>query len=336
LFFQTAVGPVKPLKVNKFIAYKIRMPLIPTTSSSDLLYIKEGRMLYAHRILKEQSFTQGNTNRIDLVSGNAGVNSSSATLPMKVGAHFVTPEERAIILGESQPTVPAPDPIVTLNPVASYLPTNGTVSTWTDTVGTLNATMTGSPTYSPSLGYTFNGSTQYGRIASSTGINNFNNTDSYSVEIWLNPSSGQPSASLATVLEKWNSTNQSRYPYVFRYIENSTSIDIAAYDGTRFPKINISGVATNTWVQVVGVFNFTTDIITAYKNGSSAGTVSLTNVGSVANTSRVAIGHRISTNGTSAEILFKGSIGMIRFYNTALSTEEVSQLFTNARSTFGI
>jgi hypothetical protein len=297
-------------------------------------------MLYAHRVLKEQTFTQGNTNRIDLVSGNAGVNSSSAILPMKVGAYFMTPAERAIILGESQSTPdpePDPEPIVTPDPVASYLPANGTVSTWTDTTGTLNATMTGSPTYSSSLGYTFNGTTQYGRIASSTGINDFNNTDSYSVEVWFNPSSGQPSPTLATVLEKWNSTNQSRYPYVFRYNENSTSIGMAVYDGTRNPTITISDVAINTWVQVVGVFDFTTDIMTAYKNGVTADTLTLASVGPVSNTSLVAIAHRISNiDGTTPQFIFKGSIGLIRFYNTALSTEEVSQLFTNTRSTFGI
>ena len=78
------------------------MPVINIRNSSYLINRNEKRMLYAHRILKEQSFTEGNTNRIDLVSGSAGVNSSSAILPMKVGVYFITPEERAIILGEAQ------------------------------------------------------------------------------------------------------------------------------------------------------------------------------------------------------------------------------------------
>lgn len=314
---------------------------MPTTSSSDLIYRNQKRMLYAHRILKEQSYTQERTNNIDLVSGNAGVNSSSALQPMKIGAYFMTLEERAIILGEAQQTHPSPATIVIPSPVASYLPTNGTVSTWTDIEGTLNATMTGSPSYSPSLGYTFDGVTDYGRIASSNGINNFNNTDAYSVEVWFNPSSGQPGAVGETpgIVEKWNSTNQARYPYVFRYKESDTSAIIAAYDGTTFANVSISDVPTNTWVHTVGVFDFRTGIkiLTGYKNGASADTRSLVTIGNVSNTSAVAIGHRIlNTDGSTAEKLFKGSIGMIRFYNTALSAEEVSQLFTNTRSTFGI
>jgi hypothetical protein len=263
---------------------------------------------------------------------------------MKVGAYFITCEEKAIILGEAKPTVPTvttvptPAPIVIPDPVASYLPTDGTVSTWTDSVGTLNATMTGSPTYSPSLGYTFNGSTQYGRIANSNGINNFNNTDTYSVEVWFNPSSGQPlpSADNTSIIEKWNSANQSRYPYIVRYQESTTRAIVAAWDGTNFANISISDVPTNTWVQIVGVFNFTTGILTGYRNGVSAATTSLVGVGTVSNTSDVGIAQRLEPPPAAPSKMLKGSIGLIRFYNTALSAEQVSQLFTNTRSTFGI
>lgn len=311
------------------------MPVIPTKSSSDLLYRRERRILYAHRILKEQSFQQGETNRIELVSGSAGINSSSAILPMKVGAFFITPEERATILGDEEST---PDPVVIPDPVASYLPTNGTTSTWTDAAGTLNGTMTGSPTYSSSLGYTFNGINQYGRIASSDGINNFNNTDTYSVEVWFNPSSGQEGISGDTlaIIEKWNSANQSRYPYVIRYRESDTTALIAVWDGTTFANVSISGVAPNTWVQTVGVFNFISDVLTAYKNGSSAGTTNIGTLGTVSNTSDVGIAQRIEPNSAPPSKFLKGSIGLVRFYNTALSAAQVSKLFTNTRSTFGI
>ncbi len=297
-------------------------------------------MLYAHRILKEQSFTQGETNRIDLVSGNAGVNSSSAILPMKEGAYFITPEERAIILGEVQAGEPVPEPIFIPSPKASYLPTNGTVSTWTDAAGSLNATMTGSPTYSSSLGYTFNGTNQYGRIANANGINNFNNTDTYSVEVWFNPSSGQllPTGDTPAIVEKWNSANQSRYPYVIRYQESTTRAIIAAWDGTNFPSVSVTDVPTNTWVQVVGVFDFTMDIklMTGYKNGASAGTASLASLGNISNTSDVGIAQRLEPSPSPPSKFLKGSIGLIRFYDTALTAEQVSQLFTNTKSTFGI
>jgi hypothetical protein len=312
------------------------MPIIPRTNSSDLLYRIQRRILYAHRILKEQSFTQGETNHIDLVSGSAGVHSSSAILPMKEGAFFMTPEERASILAAgAQPT---PAPIVIPDPVAAYLPTNGTTSTWSDSVGSLNGTMTGTPTYSSSRGYTFNGTNQYGSIASSNGINNFNNTDTYSVEVWFNPSSGQEGTAGDTlaVVEKWNSSNQSRYPFVIRYKESDTTALIAVWDGTNFVSVSLSTVSTNTWVHVVGVFNFTTDVLTGYKNGTSSATTSLASLGTVSNTSDVGIAQRIEPSPAPPSKFLKGSIGLIRFYNTALSAAQVSKLFTDTRNTFGI
>jgi hypothetical protein len=314
------------------------MPIVPTTSSSDRLYRNERRVLYAHRILKEQAFIQGQTNRIDLVSGSAGVNSYSAILPMKVGAIFMTPEERANILGESQS--PAPAPILVPDPVASYLPTSGLGSTWADTTGTQNATMTGNPTYSSSLGYTFNGSTQYGRIPHANGINNFDNTDAYSVEVWFNASSGQPLGpeDNTSILDKHNSAGQSRFPYVVRYQESQTRARISAWDGTNFPTVYITGVPTNTWVQTVGVFDFRTGtkLLTAYKNGSSAGTASLASVGTVSNTSDIGIAQRLEPPPDPPSKMLKGSIGLIRIYDTALSAAQISQVFTNTRSTFGI
>jgi hypothetical protein len=293
-------------------------------------------MVYAHRLLKEQSFAQGQTNRIDLVSGTAGVNSESEILPMKIGAYFITPEERASILAAG--AQPVADPVIVPDPVAAYLPTNGTTSTWSDSVGSLNGTMTGTPTYSSSLGYTFNGTNQYGRIASSDGINNFNNTDTYSVEVWFNPSSGQEGTAGDTlaVVEKWNSSNQSRYPFVIRYKESDTTALIAVWDGTNFVNVSISSVSTNTWVHVVGVFNFTTDVLTGYKNGSSAATTSLAALGTVSNTSDVGIAQRIEPSPAPPSKFLKGSIGLIRFYNAALSAAQVSKLFTDSRSTFGI
>jgi hypothetical protein len=312
------------------------MPIIPTTSSSDLTYRNQRRMVYAHRLLKEQSFTQGQTNRIDLVSGTAGINSESEILPMKTGAYFITPEERASILAAGAQPVAAP--VIVPDPVAAYLPTNGTTSTWSDSVGSLNGTMTGTPTYSSSLGYTFNGTNQYGSIASSNGINNFNNTDTYSVEVWFNPSSGQQGTvgDTLAVVEKWNSANQSRYPFVIRYKESDTTALIAVWDGTNFVNVSISSVSTNTWVHVVGVFNFTTDVLTGYKNGSSAATTSLASLGTVSNTSDVGIAQRIEPSPSPPSKFLKGSIGLIRFYNAALSAAQVSKLFTDSRSTFGI
>jgi len=218
----------------------------------------------------------------------------------------------------------------------SLLPSNATSNTtWSTSTGTFSATMAGSPSYN-SLGYTFNGTNQYGRIPSSTGITDFTNTDTYTIEVWFNPSTGQAGGE-AEILEKWNQFNQSRYPYVFRYLQNTNLVNVAVYDGTSpgYRNIEVPSITANNWYQVVGVFNFTTDVMSVYKNGSLSGTASLVGVGQVSNTSSVGIAHRINPSG-AAEIMFKGSIGIIRMYNSALSASDVSKNFESNRVTYGI
>jgi hypothetical protein len=223
------------------------------------------------------------------------------------------------------------------NITSLYLPNVGTTSIWTDSEGSLDATMSGPPIYTGTQGYIFNGTTQYGRIASSSGINDFTNTNNYTVEVWFNPSSGQPSLTLATVLEKWNSTNQSRYPYVFRYAETFTTLSIAAYDGINNPTTTITGINTGSWYQVSAVFDFINNkLLTVYKNGIGANTISLSSVGNVSNTSQLAIAHRIRNTDGAPQFLFKGSIGLIRIYNFALSSTQILDNFNLNKSTFGL
>lgn len=223
---------------------------------------------------------------------------------------------------------------VTTNLSFAISPTNGNSSTWYDMEGTNNVTLTGSPTYS-STGYTFNGTNQYGRIPSSAGITDFTNTDNYTIELWFKPSSGQPWPT-TTILEKWNLNNIGRYPYTFRYTESTGVAYVAAWDGTNFPQASVTGVSVNNWYQIVGVFNFVTDVMSVYKNGVLSSTASLVGVGQVSNTSPVGIAHRVSEDGSSAEFMYKGSIGIIRMYNSALSASDVLTNFNASRNIYGI
>jgi hypothetical protein len=227
---------------------------------------------------------------------------------------------------------------VTSNLNLCLLPSNAGSSNWSTSTGTVSTTMTGSPTYN-SLGYTFNGTSQYGRMTSINGVTNFTNTQNYTVEVWFNPTSGQPNAGGTTILEKWNLGGVSRYPYTFRYAENINSVYVAAFDGnitTGFPLVTLTDITVNNWYHVVGVFNFTTDVLTVYKNGVSTATVSLVGVNDVSNSSPVGIAHRISVDGLSAEFMFKGSIGIIRMYSSALSDSDVSKNFEANRDIYGI
>jgi len=239
----------------------------------------------------------------------------------------------------TQTQTPSATPnIVTTNLQIQLLPSSyvGSGNVWDTTVGTTDSTLSGSPTYNISSGFTFNGTSSYGRIPSVNGVTNFTNSQQYTVEIWFNPANGQPNAGEAELLEKWNLNNESRYPYTIRFNEGASSMLVAAYDGTNFPQVSVTGFPVNTWKQLVAVFDFVGDTLTVYRDGVSGGTTSLVGVGQVSNTSPVGIAGRVASGTGGLQVPFKGTVGIIRMYDTSLTSAQVLQNFNADKSKYGL
>lgn len=216
---------------------------------------------------------------------------------------------------------------------------SGTGSTLNDLSGnSINATLFNSPTYNGATGLTFNGTTQYGSIPSRSGMTDFTNTQQYSVEVWFNPSSGQVNSGEAELLEKWNLNNESRYPFTIRFNESASSMKVACYDGTNFKALDVTGFPVNTWKHLVAVFDFgAAKTLSVYRDGTLAGSVSLTGIGQVSNTSPIAIATRLNSGGViSTGIMYKGMVGLIRIYNTPLTATQVLQNFNANKSRYGL
>jgi hypothetical protein len=204
------------------------------------------------------------------------------------------------------------------------------------TSNSLNGTLT-NPTYNGSNGFTFNGTSSYGRIPSSNGVTNFTNTQQYTVEIWFNPSNGQPNSGEAELLEKWNLNNEPRYPYTIRFNEGASSMTVACYDGSTFRFVSISGFPVNTWKQLVAVFDFGVGkTLTVYKDGVSAGSASLVGINQVSNTSPVGVAGRVATTTGALQVPFKGTVGIIRMYDTPLTSTQVLQNFNADKYKYGL
>jgi hypothetical protein len=199
------------------------------------------------------------------------------------------------------------------------------------------ATLYNAPSHNATTGFSFNGSNQYATIPSVAGVTNFTNTQQYSVEIWFRPSNGQVNNVEAELFEKWNLYNESRYPFVFRYNESTSSLFVACYDGPNFKSVTASGFPVNTWKQVVGVFDFVAGTLTMYRNGVSVGSTSISGMGQVSNTSPVTIGTRLNSGGTTSPgIMYKGNVGIIRMYNKPLTAAEVLNNFNTTKGTYGL
>jgi hypothetical protein len=236
-----------------------------------------------------------------------------------------------------KPNAPLTDGLVLNLDAANINSYQGTGSTWSDLSSSSNhATLTVTPT-NGSNGLVFNGTTHYGSIPSVSGVTDFTNTQKYSIEVWFNPSNGQVNSGEAELLEKWNKNNESRYPFTLRYNEGTNSMSIACYDGTTYKYVTITGFPVNTWKQFVGVFDFVSKTLTVYRDGVSVGSTSLVGINQVSNTSPVAIATRLtSTGGAQSGIMFKGTIGIIRFYNKPLTSAEILQNFNTYKTRYGL
>jgi hypothetical protein len=237
-----------------------------------------------------------------------------------------------------KPNAPVTDGLVLNLDAANIKSYQGTGTTWTDlSVSSNHATLTVTPTYNGSNGLVFNGTTHYGSIPSVSGVTDFTNTQKYSIEVWFNPSSGQVNSGEAELLEKWNKNNESKYPFTIRYNEGTSSMSVACYDGTTYKYVTITGFPINTWKQLVGVFDFVSKTLTVYRDGVFVASTSLIGINQVSNTSPVAIATRLtSTGGSQSGIMFKGTIGIIRFYNKPLTSAEILQNFNTYKTRYGL
>lgn len=214
-----------------------------------------------------------------------------------------------------------------------------------------NGTLVNGPTYSAANGgsIVFNGSNNYVDCGNTASLKI---TGSITAEAWVNFSSltgsGDPrligkyswsAGAAGTAWELNRSTSDYRSygpggsdgPNVneFLWIASSGTGIGGAFIGTG------EQVLSNTWYQVVGVFNNVNDVIQLYVNGVLKRSVVRTSqtVGILAaGTQNVQIGG----NTGDGQNYINGVIPIARVYNRALSSAEVTQNFNATRSRYGI
>ena len=224
----------------------------------------------------------------------------------------------------------------------------GSGSTWTDTQGNANATLVGSPTYNGTYGFTFDGLTQYGTLPSIFGVTDFDNSGSYTIEIWLNGASGQLMASSIPFGKRNGSSGI--YPYMMEYVEGSNIISNFASVTSPFQGNTnaISGnITVNNWHQNICVWNYTgsdiggngADKNTAWVNGvkQTISNGNLSTFSSPSNNELASIARQMGLPPTGQlPGWFKGQIGIVRIYNRALTSTEIQQNFDADKSIFGL
>jgi len=211
----------------------------------------------------------------------------------------------------------------------SYLsyPSSGT--TVTDLSGSsLNGTLSNITFNKPY--FTFNGSSSTLSASDSALIEP--GSGDFTIEVWINHS--VIAGSSRCILSKTDGGNSADWGYGIRtnsagstYMEignGSTTITSPSYT-----------VTINTWYQIVGVCNNTSNLITLYINGVSQGS-NANSFASIKNTtSSLSIGSFNNNVGGFGQWV-NGKIGIVRLYSSALSASDVSKNFESNRGIYGI
>lgn len=209
-------------------------------------------------------------------------------------------------------------------------------STWVDDKGNSNATLANAPTYSSDNGgyISLNGSNQY--IMTSTSLNTQitgtspNKSTAQSIFIWCYPTEqgvivaelGQPNINTA-----WHDSNIE--------IINTGVIRFSVWHGSLINRVSSAAKSFNTWYYLGWTYSGTT--LTAYINGESVGTTTLTRQAPFNNGFNLhyALGALDGTNmGDGSYCAMR--VGSFQVYNRALTSDEVLTNYNSNKTTYGL
>jgi len=215
---------------------------------------------------------------------------------------------------------------------------SGSGSTMTDLSGNgFNATIDGATHSSNS--FSFDGANDF--IYTPNMYSAFNSTRHFTLEVWYNPTWTNANEG-GTVVAETSSIAFDNWFYSLVEHERAPfgglAYDYAGiWDGTL---VNISPFATtNGWRQIVLSYDGTNGV--SYTNAATPRTVAVSRAvpwveGSV-NSYILTLGHGCLTQQSgSGQNFFKGYIGIVRVYNRALSSAEVTSNYNNTKSIYGL
>lgn len=164
----------------------------------------------------------------------------------------------------------------------------------------------------------FNGSSSYIQVADN-GDNWFNTFDNdFAISFWINPYSTATTQSI--ISKKWSSITLQAYPFDIFY--TSASINFRRSDSNFTSVVSSGSINTNTQQHII--CQKTGSVLQIYKNGTLLNSGTDTTTAKVSNQSSIYLG---ATN-TVGLNPFNGSLDEVRFYDRALTQNEITSLAT--------
>jgi hypothetical protein len=192
----------------------------------------------------------------------------------------------------------------------------------------LNGTMSNITFTSPY--FTYNGSSSQVSVADNALLEP--GSGDWTIEFWVNYSVIIGSSRI--LIAKTDGGLASDWGYGLRTAANGNTF-MEVGNGTTSLQSSITGLTTNTWYQVVGVWtNVASNSLALYINGNLIGSIphSFTSIKNT--TSPLFIGS--FGDGSAFGQWLNGRMGVVRMYNSALTGSEILQNFNADKSKYGL
>jgi hypothetical protein len=220
-----------------------------------------------------------------------------------------------------------PAPIVLLN-ATSY---TGSGTIWPDTSGNgYDATLYNSPTYNSTYFSFDNTSTKYANVSSIGDLNN------WTIEAWFRVTAALSTKEATAVVTTLYDVPGVLNTGVINYVIGSSSgysddLMVGFFDGA-WHQCTPFIPTLNTWYQVMGTYDGS--VIKQYVNGVLNSSLNYVGVSS-ANGGDIRIARRWDGPVNTIHY-FPGDVGIVRIYDTALDSSQVSTNFDEFRTVYGI
>ena len=211
----------------------------------------------------------------------------------------------------------------------------GSGTTAYDLVGSYNGTLTNGVGFDSANGgsFTFDGTDDYIEVAADGSTSGFN-LQSYTIDMWVKLTK----SGAYEVLWSYDHTAHTP-PYYAQHIrtENSNNtvgliVNYGGIYGLAQSSVGISGLVFGVWVNLTFTRDFTTGQLKSYKNGVHQNTTTRTGDKTITYYNQeVWIGRSNFASG-----YMDGQASLYKFYNRALSSEEVTQNYNAVKSRFGL
>ena len=203
----------------------------------------------------------------------------------------------------------------------------GSGTTWTNLLGTNNATLQNSPTYNANNNGYLSFSSASSQWANAATLGNLSN---WTVEVAVRFTAAYSTKVAMVVGGQYDGVSNLNFTIGTNNAPTNYNIAVGFFNGAWRSTTGVA-YAQNTWVHITGTYDGS--VVRQYTNGVQVD--SLNYVGTPASGGEIRINRRWDDVVSSGN-LFDTNIGLIRIYNRSLTSEEVLQNFQGTRGRYGL